>query len=107
MRAKDKILKRNLDIIDGDLKLLDEFFAGYAKIFDWHKPNAGPIGFPKLEAEVDVADFCLDLVEKKGVMLLPSKVYDYKSNNFRIGFARKNMPEALAKLKEYLEENYS
>lgn len=107
LRAKDKILNRNLNIINSNLKLLDEFFAGYAKIFDWRKPKAGPIGFPKLKAEIDVADFCIDLVEKKGVMLLPSKVYDYKSNNFRIGFARKHMPEALAKLKEYLEENYS
>lgn len=107
LRAKDKILKRNLSIIDGNLKILDEFFANHSKLFDWSRPKAGPIGFPKLKAEVDIADFCLDLVEKKGVMLLPSKVYDFESNNFRIGFARKNMPEALMKLEEYLKENYS
>lgn len=105
LRAKNKILKRNLDIIDSNLKILSQFFARHAKLFDWHRPKAGSIGFPKLKADVDIAEFCLDLVEKKGVMLLPSKVYDFKSNNFRIGFARKNMPEALSKLEEYLKEN--
>lgn len=106
LRAKDKILKRNLDIIEGNLKILDKFFAKHAKLFDWHTPKSGPIGFPTLKANVDIADFCHDLVEKKGVMLLPSKVYDFKGNYFRIGFARKNMSEALEKLEEYLKENY-
>ncbi len=106
LRAKDKILKRNLDIIQKNLKILDEFFARHAKLFDWIRPKAGPIGFPTLKAKVDITDFCLDLVEKKGVMLLPSKVYDFKGNYFRIGFARKNMPEALEKLEEYIKEKY-
>jgi aspartate/methionine/tyrosine aminotransferase len=107
LRARNKILKRNLDIIGGNLKVLDEFFADYAGLFDWYRPNAGSIGFPKLKANVDIADFCLDLVERKGVMLLPSAVYDLRSNNFRVGFGRKNMPEALAKLEEYLKEYYA
>jgi len=105
LRAKDKILKTNLDIIENNLKILDEFFARHTKLFDWKRPKAGPIGFPTLKTNVDIADFCLDLVEKKGVMLLPSKVYDFKGNYFRVGFARRNMPEALEKLEEYLKEN--
>ena len=106
LRLKDNILKRNLVIINSNLKILDEFFANHIKYFDWHKPKAGPIGFPKFKSEVDVANICLDLVDKNGVMLLPGKVYGYKNNNFRIGFARKNMPEALTKFEEYLKENY-
>jgi len=106
LRAKEKIFKRNLNMINSNLKILDEFFAKHTKLFDWHRPKAGPIGFPTLKVKIDIADFCLDLVEKKGVMLLPSKVYDFKGNYFRIGFARKNMSEALEKLEEYLKENY-
>ncbi len=106
LKSKDKILKRNIDIISSNLKLLDEFFAVNTKLFKWYKPKAGPICFPQLKINIDIEHFCLDLIKKKGVMLLPSKVYDYKSNHFRIGFARSNMPEALKKLKEYLKENY-
>ncbi len=107
LKAKNKILKRNLDLIDYNLKILDEFFKEHEKFFKWDKPKASPIAFPKLKLKIKIEDFCLDLVKKKGIMLLPSKVYDYESNNFRIGFARKNMPEVLNKFKEYLKENYS
>jgi len=105
LRAKDSILKRNLQIIESNLTILDSFFAKHSHLFDWNKPLAGPIAFPKLISEIRIDDFCLDLVEKNGVMLLPASVYDFDGNFFRIGFARKNMPDALDKLKEYLEEN--
>jgi hypothetical protein len=42
------------------------------------------------------------LIEKNEVMLLPSSVYGFEGNYFRIGFARKNMPEALEKLEDFL-----
>jgi len=50
--------------------------------------------------------FCLNLLKEKNVLLMPSKYYNHDDNHFRIGFGRKNMPEALEKLKEYLEEKY-
>jgi hypothetical protein len=34
---------------------------------------------------------------------MPASVYDYPGNHFRVGFGRKNMPEALDKLEEFLE----
>ena len=105
LRAKEKIFQRNLDLIKGNLMTLDHFFAKHEAFFDWHSPNAGPIGFPKLKTKTDITDFCLDLIEKKGLMLLPASVYDYNSNHFRVGFARKNMPLALEKLEEYIEEH--
>ncbi len=95
LRAKKEIIKRNLQIIKNNLAQLDQFFAHFNHLFVWNKPKAGPIAFPKLKRDRDVNHFCIDLVEKKGVMLLPASVYDYQGNNFRIGFARKNMPEAL------------
>ncbi|HDR04295.1 MAG TPA: aminotransferase class I/II-fold pyridoxal phosphate-dependent enzyme [Candidatus Marinimicrobia bacterium] len=103
LRVKENILHRNLQLIAKNLKILDKFFAKYEDIFEWLRPQAGPIAFPKFKPQIDVADFCLNLVEKNGVMLLPSKVYDFKANYFRIGFARKNMPEALDQLEQYLQ----
>jgi len=106
LRAKGKIFTRNLNIINNNLNLLDDFFENYAEMFFWYKPKAGPIAFPTLKSKLDVEDFCLDLIDKKGVLLLPSNLYNYDSNSFRIGFARKNMPQALDRLKEYVQENY-
>lgn len=107
LRAKDEILRRNMAIIQSNLRLLDQFFGHHAGQFTWVKPKAGTIGFPKLLQQGDIAGFCLDLVEKKGVMLLPSNIYSYDEGqhdggHFRVGFGRKNIPEALEKLEEYL-----
>ncbi len=102
LRAKDQLLRRNLEIINKNLGVLDDFFNHYKNEFGWKRPMAGTIAFPKLISEMKIDDFCLDLVEKNGVMLLPASVYDFDGNFFRIGFARKNMPEALSHLNSFL-----
>ncbi|NJO90327.1 MAG: hypothetical protein HC831_16320 [Chloroflexia bacterium] len=51
-----------------------------------------------------VEDFCEKLVNEKGVMLLPSSVYNYDKNCVRLGFGRKNMPEALAGFDDFLRQ---
>ena len=37
-------------------------------------------------------------------MLVPASVFDLPGQNFRLGFGRRNLPEALAQLEEYLGE---
>lgn len=102
LRAKDKIVGDHLKRIKRNLKLLDDFFAKHHNLFEWVRPKAGTIGFPKLKTNTNSLDFCQKVVNEAGIMLLPSTVYDYGNKHFRIGFGRKNMPEALQKLDEYL-----
>jgi len=106
LKHKDFIIKRNLDIINQNLELLDKFFKEHNKLFTWVKPKAGTIAFPQIKFNKNVEDFCIDLVNKKGVLLLPSTKYDFDDKHFRLGFSRKNMPEALQKLDEYMKENF-
>jgi aspartate/methionine/tyrosine aminotransferase len=106
LRAKEAIIERNMGIIQSNLKLLDTFFDTYKDLLRWYRPQAGPIAFPELKVEMPVAEFCKKLIDEKGVMLLPSDLYDFDPNCFRIGFARKNMPEAMEKLEEFLKENF-
>jgi aspartate/methionine/tyrosine aminotransferase len=96
---------QNRQIIQDNLELWDAFFSRYEELFSWQKPLAGPIGFPELRKQT-AQEFCSDLVEKQGVLLLPGNLYGEQfDKNFRIGFGRKNMPEALARLEAYLKEN--
>ena len=101
LRHRKKIAARNLEIISGNLVFLDSFFAKHEERFSWVKPIAGPIAFPKLIGQ-NVTEFCEQLVNIQSVMLLPGTVYDHPGNHFRIGFGRKNMPEALEKLGEFI-----
>ena len=104
IRNSEKIFKRNLEIISFNLKLLNIFFDKHKDIFTWQEPKAGTIGFPGIKFDIDIEKICVDLIEKKGVFLLPSTKYNFGSKNFRIGFGRKNMSICLAKFEEYLNE---
>jgi aspartate/methionine/tyrosine aminotransferase len=103
LRGRDKIVNNNLELIKTNLDLLDSFFNNYNTIFDWYRPTAGPIAFPRLIIDKPVSTFCKEVLDQKGVLLLPSDLYGYKSNNFRIGFARKNLPECLTRFESYVK----
>ncbi|MBA7503997.1 Capreomycidine synthase [subsurface metagenome] len=105
LKNKEYFIKRNLKLIENNLKFLDKFFDDYKNLFTWVKPQAGVIAFPRIKFNKDVEDFCLDLLNKKGVLLMPSTYFDFGGKHFRIGFGRKKMPEALDKLKEYIQEH--
>jgi aspartate/methionine/tyrosine aminotransferase len=102
LRHREQIAGRNLGIIQQNLSLLDAFFISYADRFEWVKPKAGPIAFPRLLG-MDVEEFCHSLVTREGVLLLPGTMYDHPGNHFRLGYARRNMPQALKKLEEFLD----
>jgi aspartate/methionine/tyrosine aminotransferase len=106
LKNKNRIIDRNLRIIRENLGLLDFFFLHHRDLFTWNRPQAGPIAFPSLLGDLQVDRFCSDLREKSGVLLLPAVKFDYDGNHFRIGFGRKNMPEALEKLKEFVAESF-
>ena len=101
LRHRRQIVQRNLAIIARNLDVLDAFFARHAGRFVWRRPTSGAIAFPRLLG-ADVDDFCRDLATRAGVLLLPGTVYGDAGNHFRIGFGRQNMPEAVARLDEYL-----
>jgi len=102
LRHRGQIAGRNLQIIHNNLSLLDAFFAAHAESFEWVLPKAGPIAFPRLVGE-DVEKLCNQLVTSSGVLLLPGTMYDHPGNHFRVGFARKNMPQALGQLEQFLD----
>ena len=101
LRNRQKLINRNLSIIQHNLGVVDEFFARHASLFEWVRPVAGSMGFPKL-LNGDIEEFCDKLVRQAGVLLLPGTQYDDSQNHFRIGLGRKNLPQAIERLEEYL-----
>jgi aspartate/methionine/tyrosine aminotransferase len=102
LRHRKVLVDRTQKIIAENLNLLDPFFERHADRFSWQRPRAGAIGFPKLQGE-DVEAFCDSLVKTAGVLLLPGTVYDDPGNHFRIGYGRKNLPDALGRLEHFLQ----
>jgi aspartate/methionine/tyrosine aminotransferase len=103
LRHRQKLVDRNLDIIQNNLAVMDGFFERHANRFTWIRPKAGSMAFPHyLSGDVEL--FCDELVRKAGVLLLPGSMYDDADNHFRLGLGRRNLPEAVARLEEFLGE---
>ena len=101
LRHADAIAARNRGIIESNLVLLDGFFSRHASRVSWQRPKAGPIAFPRL-LQGTAGELCDALAKSRGVLLLPGRVYEDEGNHVRIGFGRRNMPEALARLEDFL-----
>ena len=106
LQHKEILLSRNLDIIRKNLILLDHFFEKYCNLFEWHRPTAGSIGLVKILIDQRADEFCLDVVEAVGVLLVPATEFDFHNQYFRIGFGRANLPEALVKFEDYLQNRF-
>lgn len=106
LRARDRILNRTDSIIQTNLSVADPFFAKHHRYFEWIRPNASPVAFPRLKGTDSIERFCEKLVEKKGVMLAPGSLFQFGDNHFRLGLGKKNFPEALPLLEEFLHEEY-
>jgi aspartate/methionine/tyrosine aminotransferase len=104
LRQRETIVKRNLEIIHHNLTLLDDFFVRYESLVTWQRPRAGAIGFPRLKWDVNSETFCVDLIEKRGVMLLPSTCFFAGDKHVRLGFGRANMAQALAEFEIHLHQ---
>jgi aspartate/methionine/tyrosine aminotransferase len=103
LRNRQKLVERNLQIIQRNLEIIDELFTRHKNLFSWVRPQAGSMAFPRYLAG-DVERFCDQLVKKAGVLLLPGSVYDDSRNHFRLGLGRKNLPQAVERLEQFLVE---
>ena len=103
LRNRQKLVDRNMGIIQHNLTVMDGFFERHADRFSWIRPRAGSMAFPRYLGG-DVESFCDELVCKAGVLLLPGSMYDDTDNHFRLGLGRCNLPEALAQLEKFLAE---
>jgi aspartate/methionine/tyrosine aminotransferase len=102
LRAKDKILQRNNVIVAANLELIDAFIARHDTLFSWVKPKGGCVGFVRYLGADGVDHFCAQLLDDKGVLVLPGRVYDWHQSNFRVGFGRKNMPDSLSRMEAFV-----
>lgn len=110
VRATPKLTQRCRDIIATNLAAADAFFARWTDVFEWHRPQGGPIAFPRLTTGEDVEQWCEQLVNESGVLLLPAGVYDHEPSvrrgHFRVGLGRQNLPQCLEQLEAWLVKKY-
>ncbi len=102
LRSKDRILKRNREIVLRNLGILDEFVKRHPTSLNWVRPESGTVAFLKLLLPISIDEFTEQLVAKTGVLIMPASIYDFPGNFFRIGFGRSNMFEVLNRFEQFL-----
>lgn len=105
LQNQSAILRRNLEIIRSNLSSAAAFFSTFSRFFARFPPKAGSVAFPAWLGGVPVGQFCQEVLDKKGVMIVPGDLFGFSGNHFRIGLGRRNLPESLEMVAEYLN-NY-
>jgi aspartate/methionine/tyrosine aminotransferase len=101
LRHADSLVERSRQLVVSNLPRLDAFLARRSDLFDWVRPTAGPIGFPRVAGSFDVQTWCEETATAANVLLLPGAVYE-EPRHVRFGFGRENLPQALERLDAHL-----
>ena len=104
LRNRDELIVRQRARIERNLAHLDRVLEEHAGQLCWNRPQAGSVGFVRVDCAEDTDRFCADLVEEAGILLLPSSVFSYGARHVRIGFGREDLPEVLDRFAVWLGE---
>ncbi|MEM9328390.1 MAG: aminotransferase class I/II-fold pyridoxal phosphate-dependent enzyme [Bacteroidota bacterium] len=99
----DHFLKINVDRIQRNIALFEQFVDEQTLFKSFIKPQAGSTAFVELDIEESALDFSDRLVEQANVMALPSEMFDYPGKYLRIGFGRDNFAKSLEVLGDHLK----
>jgi aspartate/methionine/tyrosine aminotransferase len=88
---RDAILKRSRMITKENLKILDDWIKA-EPLLSYIKPKSGTTALVKYDIEMPSREFCVNLLQEKGVLFTPGSVMDMEGY-IRIGYA--NNPQIL------------
>jgi len=112
LKAREKLFARNHAIILKNLALLETLFDDFPSLFEWSRPMGGCVAFPKYLGPEGGEAFCQALIEKSGVLLLPSSIYvsevsETPENHFRIGIGRDTVfDQGIVAMRQHLEDHH-
>jgi len=98
----DDVLARNLEIVRGNLALVDEWLAGEPRLHHV-RPRAGTTTLIRYEYPVPSVDLCQALFDFNGAFVVPGAAFD-EEHSFRLGYAcaRDVLQGGLAAISAYL-----
>lgn len=104
LRNMTNILDQQTARVRRNLAVLEAFISGHQDWFTWNRPLGGSLCFLRTLGVEDTSNFCEKLLEETGIMLAPSRIYQYGDHHVRVGFGRENLPQVLELFAEYLEQ---
>ncbi len=106
LHRRDAIIAQQKARLRKNMAVLDRFLKDFGDYFEGHCPRAGSLCLPRMTVVENTYDFCEELVQEAGIMLVPSRMFDYGDHHVRIGFGRQNFPEVLGRFSDYLRMRF-
>jgi aspartate/methionine/tyrosine aminotransferase len=94
LKAQPQLVARNRAIIEQNLATAAPFFDNHPDLFVWRPPQASSVALVGLNRP-SATEYCHQLAETVGVLLLSSSYLGYDDRHVRFGFGRRSFPAAL------------
>lgn len=104
LRNRETILERNREIIERNRAIVQAWIDDEPRV-SWVAPQGISVSYIKLDIPVDDETFCLDLLDRYGVLLVPGSRFDLPCGA-RLGYCahEETLREGLALLSQALRE---
>lgn len=107
VRSHEQLFRRTRTLRQRYMERFDRFFGAHEATFEWSIPEAGLFAFPRYCGPGTADEFCANLLEKMGVLLVPGSLFRSElaavpEDHVRVGFTRPETEEALDRLDEIL-----
>jgi len=104
LRNMQPIIAQQLDRVRKNVAVLEAFASRHPEKIRVNSPMGGSICFPRMLGVDDTYAFCEQLVAETGIMMAPSRVFQYGDQHLRLGVGRENFPPVLELFETYLEQ---
>lgn len=103
LRNRDKILARNLAIVNENVEILADWVEKTAGV-SFVKPVSGTTALIKYETDMDSEAFCKKMFDYNGAFVVPGSCFEFEKH-FRIGYAPKAevLREGLAAISDFMK----
>ncbi|MDB5285820.1 MAG: hypothetical protein JWR05_769 [Mucilaginibacter sp.] len=95
LNESEHFIQPNIEKIKGNITLFKQFQERNPDLLDFPVPMAGSTAFIRLKTSLTAFKYAEELIQRTGIMMLPSEKFDYGHQHARIGFGRNNLSEIL------------
>lgn len=99
---KEEIINRNISIIKKNAGILKQFIKKHPDIFSYVPPKGASTAYVKLLGGRKAMNFCMEILDNTGVLIVPSAVLDDSDEYLRIGICKESFAQCAELLDEYL-----